>query len=436
MARHNIRWLYGQLPELVQHGVLSEETSASLREHYGDVAPRSRAGLMVVLFGLLGAILVSGGLILLIAHNWDELSRTARTIVAVLPMLAAQSLAAWVLWTRRESVAWSEGVGAVWMFSVASCLALVDQTYHIGSPVDDFLLRWALLSLPIVYLLEAVVPAGLYIVIATVWFQDQTMASDGRHLLYWPLLLLIAPYVWQLWRRDRSHPRSLALTWTLALCLATVPVEAYELVQSAWLLLFPALFAVMTLLGARLGETGGPWRRPWQTAGVLGLLIVLLVMSYEFAWRRVASAETLLDLAWSWVGVGELLVVGVLTALVALLLADAVRRRQPEQVLWGAAPLVALLAYGIAASTGEVLLAIIPVNLYLVVLGVTTVVTGVADNSLARTNAGLAILSVVIVARFFDSDLDFVLRGLAFIALGIGFFAANYLLVRRRGEAS
>ena len=43
-----------------------------------------------------------------------------------------------------------------------------------------------------------------------------------------------------------------------------------------------------------------------------------------------------------------------------------------------------------------------------------------------------------IVARFFDTDMSYLYRGLTFIVLGSGFLAANVIMVRafrRSGEA-
>jgi hypothetical protein len=47
------------------------------------------------------------------------------------------------------------------------------------------------------------------------------------------------------------------------------------------------------------------------------------------------------------------------------------------------------------------------------------------------TNVGLLTIIVLIVTRFFDINISFLWRGLVFMALGIGFFLTNYLLIKR-----
>lgn len=47
----------------------------------------------MVLFGILGAVLIGGGIILLLAHNWEQLGRPARVAVAFAPLVLSQALA-------------------------------------------------------------------------------------------------------------------------------------------------------------------------------------------------------------------------------------------------------------------------------------------------------------------------------------------------------
>jgi hypothetical protein len=42
---------------------------------------------------------------------------------------------------------------------------------------------------------------------------------------------------------------------------------------------------------------------------------------------------------------------------------------------------------------------------------------------------------MLILARFFDSDIGFIVKGLVFILVGVSFLATNGWLVRRKGGA-
>ena len=45
-------------------------------------------------------------------------------------------------------------------------------------------------------------------------------------------------------------------------------------------------------------------------------------------------------------------------------------------------------------------------------------------------------LASLAVARFFDADVPFLVRGLGFIGVGLGFLITNLMLVRRTREAA
>jgi hypothetical protein len=67
---------------------------------------------------------------------------------------------------------------------------------------------------------------------------------------------------------------------------------------------------------------------------------------------------------------------------------------------------------------------------FLLAVGVATVVAGVRDRRLSLVNGGMLVLAALIIGRFFDSDLSFVGRGLAFVAVGVGFLVTNLWLVK------
>ena len=70
-------------------------------------------------------------------------------------------------------------------------------------------------------------------------------------------------------------------------------------------------------------------------------------------------------------------------------------------------------------------------NLYLLVAGVSVLVRGVRRERIGTVNLGMLILAALVAARFFDTDLGLMVRGIGFILLGAAFLSANAFLVRR-----
>lgn len=435
----HVAWLYEQLPGLVSDGTLTAEAAQGLRRRYGEGA-RSRGLQAAALFGVLGAVLIGGGIILLLAHNWDDFDRTTRAALSFAPLVAAQALVAWVLWREAESAAWREGAGAFLTLAIGASIALVAQTYNVGGDLGDFLLTWTLIALPVAYLLRATLPAILYLVGITAWAGAQWTTS-AEALGFWPLLALALPW----WRREAKdnpyRPGPILFGWVFALVLPIgVGASLRDVLDyhGTWMPVFSALAGVLFLTGRRFwGEATSRVQKPLQTLGALGLVALGLAFSFEDAWRaqigswrngaRVFSDEFLSQpVAWAIVGIWIVAWLG--------LWIDSLRCKDAARSFLGATPL--FVGVGVAlTSFGHPGAAMLLLNVYMLALGVGTLVAGVRAQSLAMVNGGMLVLAGVILCRFFDADIGFVARGVAFIVLGASFLAVNVLLMRKKGAA-
>jgi uncharacterized membrane protein len=108
-TRGGARWLLEELPRLVREAVIDEATAERLRRRYAPELERSRRGAVLLAFGILGGVLIGSGVILLVAHNWDELSRPVRAGLCFLLIFAAQLFAGWVMARRFDSEPFREG---------------------------------------------------------------------------------------------------------------------------------------------------------------------------------------------------------------------------------------------------------------------------------------------------------------------------------------
>ncbi len=58
---------------------------------------------------------------------------------------------------------------------------------------------------------------------------------------------------------------------------------------------------------------------------------------------------------------------------------------------------------------------------------------GIRANDLRLINIGMLMLAVLVLARFFDSDINFIIKGSVFIVIGMGFLVTNFVILRRKG---
>ncbi|MBI2432514.1 MAG: DUF2157 domain-containing protein [Candidatus Hydrogenedentes bacterium] len=437
MKRKHILWLYEELPNLVSAGVLSAEGAARLRQYYGDAGEQVRRNYALAVCAALGAALIGLGIILLFAHNWENLSRPARTVLSFTPLVLGQLIAGWTLLRRPDSVPWREGSGIFLMAGVGAAIALIGQTYHISGDLGAFLFTWMLLSLPIVYVLGAVVPGAFYWIGLT-WWAGFVQSEGGQVVLFWPLAALMGPYLWKVARDNPYGPRAILLGWVLALCLCVATgITLERSLPGLWTVIYCALFATMYLLGAyAFGGAPAFWQRPLEVVGAAGIAVVSLMLTFREPWREVGWNYYRSSAGYhAWAAVQDYLLASGLLAASALLLVLVYRERRLEKIPFGVAGVVALVVYATIAAELPESFALAIFNVYLFALGLITLFSGLLSRHLPTLNWGLLLVSTLIIARFFDVDLSFTARGIAFILVGIGFLAAN-LVVRRTGDTS
>ena len=114
---------------------------------------------------------------------------------------------------------------------------------------------------------------------------------------------------------------------------------------------------------------------------------------------------------------------------------DMVRRKRYETLPFGLAAVLSAGVYLLTVTGGPGTAPLYLFNLYLLALGVLTLRRGLRKGHLGTVNGGLLLLSMLIIARFFDADLTFTLRGIMFILIGTAFLMTN-IVMKRRGTAS
>lgn len=430
MSRQGPEWLLGELPDLVSREILSQDAAARLRAHYGAAGRDAGRQLGLTVTAVFGSVLIGLGIILVLAYNWQDLSRTIRAGISFLVLLGAQGTAGWVLLRPVRSRPWREGTACLLFLAVGAAMALIAQTYHLPGDFSRFLLIWMLLALPVVYLLKAAAAAALYLVGVTVLGGLESDAGEGP-LLYWALLVLIAPWLWSLLQRGRQGAGLVHLLWLggVSLCFG-FGFSIFESAENLYPAAYAGLFSALYLAGRIwFGQAPRIWQRPLQCIGGLGAFGLAFQFSYHDSWlhlARIGSKD------WNWAdAVPGMVLIGTCLALSVILGWLSLVRGHPQDLLWGSFGALAFLLQVLMLSLGSTLVPVVLINLYLLVAGAAVLTRGVRGERIGTVNIGMLILAALIAARFFDSDLGLAARGIGFIFVGAVFLSANAFLARR-----
>jgi uncharacterized membrane protein len=433
MGKRAIKWLYQELPELVSKGILAQDAADKLRQYYGEVKDAGKKWTVIIICGVLGALLIGLGIILILAHNWEQLSRFTRAIISFLPLLLGQGLALWVLWRRPQSHAFKEGTATFLSLMVGASIALISQTYNINGDTGTFILTWMFLIVPLVYLMQATLPAVIYFIGITSWagayWNDPLMA-----VLFWPLAAAVVPhFIWAL-RRETYTIRVTIMALVMAICTSIAAGFSLGKAWSgSWMILYSSIFAIFFALGQRRFKGFSTnWQRPLRILGALGILVLAFQFTFSYVWKYIGADYYQLSQKISGMNaLPDRIITFVIIALALFFLYDNVKHKKTTTALFGALPLLAIMGYSLRGQ--DVFLSLLIFNAYLFILSLVRIMEGIRNNSLAAINSGMLIMAILLIIRFFDSDINFILKGLVFIIIGAGFLVTNVVLVRRGG---
>lgn len=418
-----------EIPELVNAGVISQDTADKIRDYYRKKEGKSQNRLIVV-FGILGAILVGLGIILIIAHNWDELPRMTKTFLAFLPLIAGQALCGFTLVRKQESIAWRESCSIILFFAVGAAISLVSQIYNIPGNLSSFLLIWMLLCLPLIYLMKSSVTSLLYLIGITCYACETGYWSHPSDMPYtfWLLLIAALPHYYLLFTKKPESNFMLFHNWLIPLsvtiALGTVANQMEELMFIAYF----SLFGLFYLLGnPGFFKSQKPGNISYLILGSLGTIILLLMLSFDWFWQNLRGQHFLFS---NLIISPEFIAVAFLTVCASALFFINRKNRpwrgiKPMETVFVLFIIIFLIGlYSPAAAW--------IINIIVLVIGILTIIDGARRDQLWLLNYGLLIITALVICRFFDTDLSFVIRGILFVSVGIGFFVTNYKMLERR----
>lgn len=430
-----IEKLYQELPGLEKAGILSGETAAKIKAHYGLLPSGGKNQVALTVLAGAGAVCIGLGVILLFAYNWDLFSRAQKTAVSFLPLLAAQIIT--VLLARRKNISTAarESAGAFHFLAVGACIALISQVYHLPGDFGVFLLSWMLLCLPLVYIPGSSLAALFYLLGITQWAAYE-QGTGGHALWFWPLAAGLLPFFRKYFQPGMSVSlRGIWLFWVMSLCLtAALGISLEKNIPGLWIVIYAAFFSALYSAGVLLSEEDSPaaWQRPLRTFGTLALLLLAYILTFQMAWDRADLQHYRFRGDYHAAGqLADMVLLTLFTGLAVLGLKRVLEKKKYLQASLAALPLLALFCFALYSLNVMPLFPSLCFNGYLLGFSLYCLNEGLRGKSLGTVNGGMLILGVLILTRFMDASMGILPRAAAFILLGAIFLGVNRVLGRK-----
>ncbi|AUC83589.1 DUF2157 domain-containing protein [Lacinutrix sp. Bg11-31] len=415
--------LIKELPELVENDVISQDVASKIERYYQSKTNETPNRLFTV-FGVLGSVLVGLGLILILAHNWDNFSKTIKTLFAFAPLIVGQVLVGFSI-LKKKSQTWKEASGVFLFFAVGASIAMVSQIYNIPGNFTNYMLVWILLCVPLIYLLKSHALALLHLVYATVYACNYGYANGSKApWLFLVLLLLLLPYYINLIKsRPKANITSIfnwLLPISLVITLGAFITKFDELIFLSYIILFGLFYnlgKLPVLNNLKLRQNG------YLVLGSFGTVVLLLIASFRWVWEDVLRIS-------SFSGKETTLVIVLFVVALGVLIYLFLKKQVDKFNLFHYIFIIMTMLFFVGLKN-DVSPTVIT-NVLLLVLGINAIKIGVDKMHFGVLNYGLIIITALIFCRFFDTNMSFVIRGLLFVIVGIGFFATNYVMLKKQ----
>ncbi|MEH6535440.1 MAG: DUF2157 domain-containing protein [Psychroserpens sp.] len=415
--------LVKELPDLVTNDVISQEIASKIEQYYLSKQENTPNRLFAV-FGVLGSLLVGLGIILILAHNWDNFARTTKTIFAFLPLVIGQCFVGFSI-LKKKSVAWKEASGTFLFFAIGSSIALVSQIYNIPGNLSTYVLTWIVLSLPLIYLLKSNAVAILNVIFITYYAVEvgySYYTINETPWLYLALMALVVPHYYRLLKYHKVANITSIFNWLIPISFTIVLGTFVNDLSELGFLMYLLLFSLFYNIGKIPFFDDQKLRRNgFLIFGSLGIVIMVLTMSFDGFWDMerffLNAQETYIS---TFLFIANL---GILAYSYSKKWLKLFNLFQYLFILFSALYILGLNIPVVGTIT---------VNLIVLALGITTIKIGADKFHFGVLNYGLLIITALVTCRFFDTNMSFVIRGLLFVFVGLGFFLTNYIMFKKQ----
>mgnify|MGYP000305609583 FL=1 len=131
MNQSHYEWLKSQVPILIDKKIISSDTAQNILKHY-DIEQEENDDKFNRIVTFIGVIFIGLGLLLVLAYNWDNLTRASRLSIAVGLLFISQIAMFLGIVYNKLTNTYKESLAAFQSLMIGASISLVGQNYEIA----------------------------------------------------------------------------------------------------------------------------------------------------------------------------------------------------------------------------------------------------------------------------------------------------------------
>jgi|GEM_PF-5910922 len=419
------KFYLSRLQPLIENGELTDAQAKKVLEAFAKEEKKNTTASTVMI--ALGIFLISAALITIIGVNFNSISITLRVALCFVPItITAILIILYILGRQDNAFVLYTSIFAP--ISIMATNIFAAQIYQVYINTDTLILICTLVYLPIALLLKNSVSA-IFFSIASVTitiyqitvFNPSLPSLINACLIFLPMLILTAWFIYTYIAEKKSVNSQILFTAVIIILpflLITIPFfnhNPQHITGTLWLYILSTYFLTLKLYENHILTK----IMNFLLLGVILFSTAHAEMTLLIISRGYYDEMNLLPIIFTVISIG-----------LALLILKKLKIQDWTYLLF-AVIITTFFYISFMFEFGMVFILFILFNLIVVSLGVGYIITGYSEGSFKKSIWGILFILYIVVCRFISSQLDFGVKSVLFIAVGIAFIIAA-IFIRKK----
>jgi uncharacterized membrane protein len=429
--------------KLEQKNIVNSESGIKIRSFIRRNENPSKWQVFLIFSALFGALFASAGVFSIVSENWYDMPEHLQGFFSTIPVLAAGYLYYLALTKHKDSKIWIEASSLFLMLMIGASMLLISQTYELKGDYIKFIKVWLALTIPLFYIARASVISAFYLPLALLLIVtpdinifrfdiDMLFAEDSYW--FWLYILAFIPHYYLALdkKATKQSVRIVFMSYFFYLALAIGLVATVKSNNMLWGL---TSMVGLYLFGKQfMRDNKSILMRPFSWLPQAGIVFALIGISDKMGKIISFTSDSFMNME-DWEGEEwyYFLLLLVVMGGVYYNFFRAKEKFGEINYLVVFAPFFMIFCMLFDDVIDSWWWLSVFINFYVLYIGITTIIHGSADGKVFKMTMGLFVIASLLLMRYSDADLGYIMKGIIFLMIGGMFFVIN-LLVKDKVE--
>lgn len=396
-------WLINEVDKWQDDSLIDTETGEKIKKQY-ELYRSFNFNIFAILFAVLGGTLIVSGIGLISFYNWKTMPSVLKTVIAVSPLIISYIMSIYTLIFKTENRIWKESSAFLNIASMFFALGIIVTEFHFKLTFSHYLILGSLLTLPVIYIMQAVSPLVIYYTAICLWGSLNIRLGSAPILL---LLFLFGTGVMVF------HIRKFGKTFRYNVCVSALAGLPFMVLFTKMLngdeILAAFLYSTILFAARDIKRGYLHFKLISLVVSLLTLIFITLSQSWNLYYREFGG-----------------ITLGILTAII-LLGSLAIEVFNTKENNYEFSYLLVLMGLSIIRYIWECL-NLNGLTFQIIFMGLSIIITllvaigfislGKAQKRVEIASIGFGLIALMVLIKIFEVNLFFLWRAISFLVLG------------------